>query len=283
MKYKATSKEIKLLVDSSHILYVVYFGLGADDRTVQEITQGFLKRILQLLKEQPTDDIVFCWDSPISIRKERYPFYKDKRGKAKKNDPNIKNIHKASTELKTVLLAMGFKSHVEVEGYENDDTMCELVRRYPNTDFIIVANDHDLFQILKYRNLRGLFDCRENKLTTRHDFTAKYNLPPEDWALFKAIGGCASDEVPGIPGLGNTYTTKFLNGEDVPERIMESIDEHKHTTFIRNMWLVALPLAGLNMDIIMLPNKLTRKKLKLVSDVYGIYFSDEWYSFTDRK
>ena len=203
-----------ILVDVSHILYVCYFGLSESDRTTQNIANKFLNRTIQIVKEQHTIDLVFCWDSPRSLRKERHSFYKEGRRKKGKEDPNMKYLHEAKNQLHDILPAIGFNASVEVDGYEADDTMCEMVRRYASIDFLIVANDNDLFQILRYKNLKGLFSCRDNVTTTKHEFMKEWGLHPRDWHLYKAIGGCGSDEVPGIKGIGKAYAIQFLRGEN---------------------------------------------------------------------
>jgi len=246
------------------------------DRTYINIVGKFLGRVLQLVKENYTTDLVFCWDSPKSLRKERYSFYKEKRHA--KPDPHIEYLHQAKNELHTILPAMGFNAHIEANGYEADDTMCELVRRHPSIDFIIVANDNDLFQILRYSNLKGLFSCRDNKLTTKHDFMSEWGIHPKYWNLYKALGGCTSDEVPGIPGIGKAYAIKFLRGQ-LPEGSMayDKIYDDRCKVFVRNFWLVSLPLPGLKKhEFVILPNKVTRKKLSMVATAYKLYFSKEW-------
>jgi len=267
-----------LLVDCSHILYVCYFGLAEVDRTTTNIIGKFLGRVLQLVKENYTIDLVFCWDSPRSLRKERYSFYKEGRKKKGLDDPNIENLHEAKNDLHAILPALGFNASVEVNGYEADDTMCEMVKRYPSIDFIIIANDSDLFQILRYSNLKGIFSCRENKLTTKHEFMQEWGVHPRVWNLYKALGGCASDEVPGIPGIGKGYAIKFLRGELAEDcSAMEKIYDDRCTIFPRNFWLVNLPLPGLKKHkFVILPNKVTKKKIATVSTAYKIYFSKEW-------
>lgn len=281
MKRRIKNKKKVILVDTSHILYVVYFGLPEAERYAKAIIAGFLNRVLQLMVENNMTDLVFCWDSPKSIRKDRYGFYKEKRIKDKKKDKNLKYMYEAKNELQTILPAIGFNAHVEVDGYESDDTMCEMVRRYPNIRFIIVANDNDLLQILKYRNLIGLFNCRENKLTTYQDFVSTYGIKPDYWHLFKALAGCSSDEIPGIPGIGKTYALRFLKDElEDDSKPMQLIYEARNTIFLRNHWLVTLPLPGLKKHRFkILKNDLTRKKLRTMCLAYDIEVSNEWKRF----
>jgi 5'-3' exonuclease len=230
------------------------------------------------MEEFGTTNLIFMWDSPTSLRRDKYPFYKEGRKKKQKVDPDLPNMRRQMVELKTILPALGFNAHVEVDGYEADDTMCEMVRRYPHTSFHIVANDNDLLQILRYKNLKSLFSCRENKRTTYLDFVTIYGIKPDDWHFFKALGGCASDEVPGIPGIGKTYALRFIKGE-LPEdsAAYQTIYEHRTTTFIRNHWLVTLPLPGLkDVKFRIMKNKLSKKKAKLVHEVFGVWFTADW-------
>jgi 5'-3' exonuclease len=277
MKRILRKRKTKLLIDVSHLLYVSYFGLAERDRTKQDITGKVLGRILQLIEENHTTDLTFFWDSPKSLRKDRYSFYKEKRHK--KPDPMIKYLHEARRDLKDILPAMGFNAHIEVEGYEADDTMCYVVMNNPTVDYIIVADDNDLIQILKYSNLKGLFSCRTNSLTTKKGAIDKYGIHPRDWHLYKCFG-CKSDEVPGIPGVGSGYATKFIQGTLVEgSRQMNLIWEHRIDILLRNYWLVTLPLPGLKFHkdrFKVLPNSITKKKLKTVGVAYDIFFGKKW-------
>lgn len=269
-------KPLYILVDTSHILYVAYFSLQESDRTTENIIEGFVQRLADVCLLYKTTKLVFFWDSPISRRKERHPFYKEKRKKDHKKDEHFKYLIEARKELNFILPSLGFFARVELEGYESDDTMCEVVRQNPKFDFIIVARDNDLFQILRYKNLLHIYCCSTGKRITSDDVLHKYGIHPRDWHIYKCFG-CKSDEVPGIPKVGDVSARKFINGT-LPEnsKVMQLIHEHRNTTLLRNWWLVTLPLRRLGgyPKFYLKRNSVTRRRLKTVGSVYNLYLKD---------
>jgi len=277
-------KKKKVLVDCSHICYTVYYGCKDQESPICVI-QGFINRVLQLMEEFHTSDLIFFWDSPVSIRQKKHTFYKQTRAKKKKEDPNLPNMFEQRKLLKEVVLpGLGFLNHIEIEGYEADDTMAQIVENYPNKRFVIVANDNDLFQILKNKNLIGIFSCRSNELFDKTNFIHKYDIEPTEWNLVKALGGCGSDEVPGIPGVGEKTAIKYLNEKlSTSCQAYKTIQTHLTTTFIRNHWLVTLPLSGIPKNYKFLRNRLTKENQTVIEDCYDINFEKEWRRYYARR
>lgn len=270
-------KKLYLLIDTSHIIYVVYYSLAESDRTTKNIIEGFLQRIADLCLLYKTTKLIFFWDSPVSRRKMKYPFYKEKRKEKHKQDDHYVYLKEARKELNLILPSVGFFARIEIEGYEADDTMCAVVSKYKDNNFIIVARDNDLFQILRYPNLLHIYCCATNKRITSDDVLYKYGIHPRDWHIYKCFG-CKSDEVPGIPTIGDVTARKFINGT-LPKdsKAMKLIFEHRNTTLMRNWWLVTLPLRrqGGYGQLILKHNAVTPKRLKQASYAFSLSIIDD--------
>lgn len=250
-----------LVIDCSSLCYTsahTLRGLEADEVEVGVIF-GFLRQILSIAQKFKSNDFVFCWDSKSSKRTEVFPEYKVKRGKKKKDDPELAAIFAATYtqihKLKySILPNMGVLHSFEQEGYEADDLIADVVFGYPNC--IIVTGDEDMFQLLEYADV---WMPSKKKLVTSKTFLKEYGISSSKWADVKSLGGCRTDEVPGIPipddtggwskrGVGQGTAIKFLKGE-LPKhwKAYKAIDSpHGLDICMRNDKLVRLPFKGTN-------------------------------------
>jgi DNA polymerase-1 len=194
-----------------------------------------------------TWNLVFCFDSRHSKRKELYPQYKGNRGAKRAEDtPEQKQqrqgMYQQIDTFPEMLHMMGAKNLLMQRGYEADDMMAAAIQKHPDLEFVIVSTDKDLYQCLK-PNV-----CIYNPVTgdeyTEVDFIMEWDIPPVQWSSAKAWAGCYSDNVPGLPGVGEKTACKWLKGQIKEEN-------SKYKTFIdnlevysKNMPLVHLPLKG---------------------------------------
>jgi hypothetical protein len=237
------------------------------------VIYGFLKRILKVSQQVGSNKLIFCWDSPRSIRKERYSWYKEKRSKAK-DQAMMEMMHEQMELLRNVVLPlMGFRNNIIVDGYEADDIVCQIVADRPKSKFIIVANDEDLYQIFRYRNLDGIYRVKDHSLYTPQDFHDEYlGLKPRKWAKVKQIAGCGTDEVPGVKGVGEKTAVKYLTG-NLPDRLKtykSIVCPEGRAIAERNHWLVRLPLEGMaDQDLRIYKNEFSKKGFLKVCKMYG--------------
>lgn len=262
------------LIDCSHVCYAAYYSMPrlSHGNVETGVLYGFLKRILGVAKDLDTNRLIFCWDSPASIRKDHYPWYKEQRGK-NKDKAMVELINEQKELLRNVILPLiGFTNSVMIEGYEADDTMAYLIESRPKSDFYIVANDADLFQIMKNKNCLGIYRLKDRDIYTVKDFKATYHgLPPVKWDRVKAIAGCSTDEVPGCPGVGEMTAVKYLT-DNLPSRYkaFQTIESKEGREIEkRNKWLVHLPLPGLeDFGITIFKNKFSKKGFLKVCKMY---------------
>ena len=211
-----------------------------------EVIFGFLNSVDVLRRHFVTDDIVFCFeDSRSSFRKKLFADYKSKR-----HTPNPDPVEVQSREMlyqqivglrERHLPKAGFKNVLQYRGMESDDIMAVISRSlaYTKDDVILVTSDSDLYQCLAPNVM--IYSLHDKKLKTEKWFKETHGIPPSRWAFVKAVGGCHTDCVPGIPGVGETTALKYARKE-LPKttKAYQSIVAGKQI-ILRNRALVELP------------------------------------------
>jgi 5'-3' exonuclease len=194
-------------------------------------------------------NLVFCFDSKQSKRRESYPSYKSQRlaDKAKESSDQAakrQGMYDQMKVLPKLLNEMGARNVYGQTGYEADDLIASAIKWNPDKDFIIVGRDKDLYQLLA-ANVK-MYDVTKEVFYTEKDFRAEYGIDPSQWASVKAWAGCTSDSVDGLPGVGDKTAIKWITGK-LPQ------ENKKYATFVENISvynksipIVRLPLEGTN-------------------------------------
>jgi len=237
---------ITLLCDSHGIGYRAHHSTGSLDGG---IVFGFLSTVLQLGERYHTNQLVFAWDGPGSLRKKLFPEYKVSRAvKTQEEVAERMKIHTQFNALRDEILpAVGFRNHYLLQGYEADDLIAQTLIDNPTQQFIMVSSDHDLFQLLQHKNCKGQHLLSSGKLMTASRFMAEYRVPAREWVSVKSIAGCDGDGVPGVPGIGEKTAVKFLMNELPDGKKKEAI--HNHWARIHsNFKLVRLPFPGVKLE-----------------------------------
>lgn len=230
-----------IVVDCMAICYQIGYSTQAKGLPLKNsIVYGFLSRILDMGEMFETNQIIFCFDSSFSKRKELLGTYKQERkANLSTSQKAVRSaVHEQSRFLQhTLLPAMGFRNILCEHGLEADDLIAKLVLN-PLPDFVIASQDEDLYQCLA-PNVR-MYKPRSNKEYTYKQFKKEWGLDPKDWAEVKAIAGCKSDNIKGIDGVGEKTAAKYLRGEKIKDALLERINSN--TEFIdRNFEITALP------------------------------------------
>jgi len=217
---------------------------------------GFLLQTLKLAKTEKSSRFAFCWDDKASHRRKLFPAYKEGRrvAKTEKSPEDIEIDNAAYAQFDRlydeILPKIGFKNNFKFSGYEGDDLIASIV---DNSDVgqpvVIVSGDEDMLQCL----VDGVEINTGKKRVTKKSFKEEYGISPEYWALVKSIAGCKTDEVPGIKGVGEKTTIKYINdtiNKNTKAYMNITCPEGK-TIIARNWPLVKLPFKGCpNIDII---------------------------------
>ena len=230
-----------LLIDGHSIIYRAFYGLP--DLTNSEGLHtngiyGFLNIIMKILEEEDPQYLTVVFDLPSpTFRHKQYAEYKGNR------KPMPEELRQQVPVLKEVLASMGIYV-VTLEGYEADDILGTLARKSEaqGMEVTILSGDRDLLQLATDRiKIRIPKTSRGN--TTVEDYLAdqvkeKYQVTPPQIIELKALMGDSSDNIPGIPGVGEKTATKLIvqfgsienahaNLEQVmPKKARESLREH---------------------------------------------------------
>jgi DNA polymerase-1 len=281
---------MKLLVDCSNLCYAAYFTTGQLSYEGQPtgIIYGFLRKLHTLARDLKPDGMIFCWDSRKSFRKQIFPDYKKHR--QQKSPQDIEDLNEAFVQFneirKDVLPTLGFRNSFRAVGYEADDLIAYISMRLPD-NYVIVSSDQDLYQLL-YQGIHTstkICNPSNGKIMDTDTFRKVYGIHPDQWAIAKSIGGCNSDEVPGIPGVGDPAKSnssgaiRYLKGVLTKGKVFDAIESKEGQKIIkRNMLLVALPFGRDDIDLELTEDNLTYTAFQEMFEKYGFssFKVQEW-------
>ena len=253
------------VVDSHFLCYRALFTTGHFEHQGQKtgVVYGFLNQVLTMASKVLPDIVVFAWDSPVSKRREIRPEYK------RRNDHNYLTEQEQAEKqenyrqfnlLRKTLPRLGFPNVFIQEGFEADDLIAKIVmdERYSEHEFTVVSGDDDLLQLLDYCEIFYLSNVGKSNTPVwknRDWFTRKYEIAPREWVKVKQIGGCKSDNVTGIKGVGEKKAIQYLRGLMKPSsKIYKRIQSFESQQLINeNRELVKLPFegtAGVKLDLV---------------------------------
>lgn len=201
---------------------------------------GFFNQLSTYLSKIPHSNLVFLWDSQISLRKKYYPEYKAHRHMTEPSEFDRRCFQQFNL-LRDDIVPNLFNNNFARRGYEGDDLIASTVNNNKG-QFVIISSDADLFQLL---SAHVSIKCPSVKnIITQESFTQLYGISPEQWPVTKAMAGDTSDNIKGIPGVATKTAIKYLLGL-TPEKTTKKIEAAMKTEeFRRNFWLVKLPLNG---------------------------------------
>lgn len=265
-----------LVVDANHQCHSARYSTGSlgfkNIRT--GIVFGFLSSILQLGHQFRTNRFVFCWDDKkSSVRKTLSEDYKANRTKEKTDDEKKEDrqCYKQFDAIREdILPEMGFRNSFMQSSLEGDDLMARVVRDYPFERLVVVTEDQDLYQVLKYSHA-SIYHPRKKVFMNEARFTRKYGIAPVQWVQVKMLAGCTTDNVAGVEGVGEKTAIKFLRKElketsVVYQRIMSMGGQ---LTIGFNKALVKLPhIATEKMRIV--PDKFSKQGFLRTCEEYGL-------------
>lgn len=230
-----------LLLDSNYLCHRALYTMGSLSNRNEPtgVIYGFLMQLKTLSEQFNTKKLVFCWDSKNSKRKEICPTYKgtrkdvDEETKQKREEGYIQfNLLRDE-----IIPSMGFRNNFYYDGYEADDIMAN-VTMYYERDFLMVTADNDMFQILDFTDM---FSPVVDKFYSYESFKAEWGIRPEQWAIVKALAGCESDNVEGLPKVGYKTAVKYLLGGYKPNKTFQMIKDRYDEMMERNLKIVQLP------------------------------------------
>lgn len=238
-----------VLVDISYLAHRARYamdGLEHGDMPTGVI-YGFFEQLRTLCQDENinSNKVVFLFDSRKSHRKVVFPDYKKKRADdlTEEERQQIEVMRDQVELLRSVILPrVGFQVHRQT-GCESDDLMAVAAQYLTESvqKGIMVTADGDLWQCIS--DTVHWYDPARRNYYDPKNFKRKKKIESHRWGLVKAIAGCSTDGVPGIPGVGEDSAIKYILGK-LPEhykRFKAIVSPEGREIIKRNIELVVLP------------------------------------------
>jgi DNA polymerase-1 len=226
------------LIDGNSLVYRAFFALPESIATsTGEPTNaifGFASMLVKLITEYGVTPTVVAWDAGTSGRTDTYPDYKAQR----RSRPDL--LREQWPAFEPLVEAFGYRN-ARVEGYEADDVLATIAQRAIEEEVAvsIVTGDRDAFQLIDERGLvtvmataRGI---TETKLYDRAAVIERYGIAPEQIPDFYGLKGDTSDNIPGVPGIGEKTAAELLIAFGSLEELLERTAEVSGTKRRENL------------------------------------------------
>ena len=219
-----------VVIDGKSVFYRGYYampGLSMADGTPTGGVYGFVSLAIELIKKLEPDYVAVAWDkrgTNIRKRRELYPEYKAGR------KPAPDDFYQQIPILHELLDAFGWPLY-EIDDYEADDIMGAFARQAESRgiETCLITSDLDALQLISpmtkvYAMKNGLRNIEE---FTSEYFEQKYGIRTEQFLDLKALKGDSSDNLPGVPGIGEKTAVKLLQEYETLDGVYEHLDEQK--------------------------------------------------------
>lgn len=228
-----------VLIDGKSVFYRGYYAMGAlslSDGTPTGGIYGFAAIAMEIVKKIGPTKVVVAWDSKTSTSKRKAIFPEYKAGRVKPGEDFYAQI----PLLKQLVADLGW-NFVEIDNYEADDIIGTLSHQADasldqngNCEYetFIISSDLDMLQIVDdnthmWRILKGFTNIEKINIP---EIEAKYGIKKSQFLDLKALKGDASDNIPGVPGIGEKTAAKLLNQYHDLDGIYHHLDQISGST-----------------------------------------------------
>src|SRR5690348_13959183 len=214
------------LIDGNSLAYRAFFALPesiatSDGRPTNAIF-GFASMLVKILTDYGPVPTVVVWDAGMSGRKELSADYKAQRS----SRPDLLKLQ--WPHLRPLVEAFGYRN-ISIEGFEADDVIATLAEQAKERGIpvMIVSGDRDAYQLVEdgvriMTTSRGITDT---KVYDRQGVIDRYGIPPELVPDFIGLKGDTSDNIPGVPGIGDKTAAELLQRFGSLESVLEHVDD----------------------------------------------------------
>ena len=217
-----------LLLDGNSLTYRAFFALPQDMATASgQLTNavfGFTSMFIYVMKEQRPDQVLVAFDRPEpTFRHEADPTYKAQREAAP--DP----LRQQMGLVRQVLDALGV-AVCELAGFEADDLIATAAEQAAarGDEVIIVTGDRDAYQLVRDPHIKVLYNRRGVSDYTLYDEAGIFErtgVTPAQYPEYAALRGDPSDNLPGVPGVGEKTAAKLIATYGGLDGIFSNLDE----------------------------------------------------------
>ena len=221
-------KDNLVIIDGKSVFYRGYYAMGRlslPDGTPTGGVYGFAAMLIEIIEKLKPEYIAVAWDKPktnIRSRRAIYPDYKANR------KPAPADFYIQIPYLLELLQAFHIPLY-EFDDYEADDIIGTLARRAAASNITaqIISGDLDMLQIVDeniemYQMRRGFTDVAKFDIAA---IEAKYDLRKDQFLDLKSIKGDSSDNIPGVPGIGDKGAVKLLQEYGSLDGVYANIDK----------------------------------------------------------
>jgi DNA polymerase-1 len=221
----AESPKELFLIDGNSLVYRAFFALPESIATSKgqptNAIFGFASMLVKIISEYGVKPTLVVWDAGMSGRKEVYSEYKGQRD----SKPDL--LAEQWPHMEPLVDSFGYEN-VRVDGYEADDVIATVARkaRDQGFDVMVVTGDRDLFQLIEpgvrvMATSRGITDT---KVYDREAVVDRYGIEPELIPDFVGLKGDTSDNIPGVPGIGEKTASQLLQDHGDLEGVLGNIE-----------------------------------------------------------
>jgi DNA polymerase I len=225
----AAARERRLfLIDGPSLVYRAFYALPESIATSTGVPTnaifGFASMLVKIVTEYGVCPTVVAWDAGTSGRTEMFAEYKSTR----RSRPDL--LKQQWSAMEPLVEAFGYRN-VKIDGFEADDVIASITQRAltaePAVPVMIVTGDRDIFQLIDEHGLvkvmataRGI---TETKIYDRQAVIDRYGIPPELIPDFYGLKGDTSDNIPGVPGIGDKTASELIQRYGSLEGVLSHI------------------------------------------------------------
>lgn len=219
-----------ILVDGNNLLFRSYYATAYSGNFMKNkegfptnALYGFVNMINKIINDEKTEYMLVAFDKGKTFRHEKYEDYKAGRIEM----PN--ELKQQFPVAKELLDYLGIK-HFEIDNYEADDiigTLSKMVLEDDSFNGLIVSSDKDLLQLINEQVTVKLLKSKDYIMMDEKMFYETYGLKPDKMVDIKSLQGDASDNIPGVKGIGEKTALKLLVEYGSLEGVYDNINEIK--------------------------------------------------------
>jgi DNA polymerase-1 len=218
------------LIDGPSLVYRAFYALPESIATSTGVPTnaifGFASMLVKIVTEYGVRPTVVAWDAGTSGRTELFAEYKSTR----RSRPDL--LKQQWPAMEPLVEAFGYRN-VKIEGYEADDVIASLTERALTAEtpvpVMIVTGDRDIFQLIdEDGHVKVMATSRgitETKIYDRQAVLDRYGIPPELIPDFYGLKGDTSDNIPGVPGIGDKTASELIQRFGSLEGVLGHIRE----------------------------------------------------------
>ena len=222
-----------ILVDGNNLLFRSYFATAYSGNMMKNSKgfptnglYGLVNMLNKIIREEKPEYMLVAFDKGKTFRHEKYLDYKGGRNET----PD--DLKKQFSVAKKLVPLMGIKCF-EIDNYEADDiigTYSKMALIDPEFETTIVSSDKDLLQLINEETEVKLLKQKDYIRMNEETFMETYGIKPIRMIDLKGLMGDASDNIPGVKGIGEKTALKLLQEYDSLENVYENIDNIKGAT-----------------------------------------------------